>query len=710
MAQRRSRRTAAAAAESRIARAVEDESEDSNGSNYGADNNSVSSSDDEADATIEEESDTEFIPEEAEVSSKSSKSKANKKGSKATKAPASKKNNKTATTSSSSTTANPVNTSVTSKDKDSSDNAKELSDDSLKCLIRNFRLTDLQALMIYVGKNKAGRKNEMLERACELVDSTNGDIKRKVSEKVQELHSTMFRNMASAPSVNPYAATYRPNTSTGTLNPNENTTAPTTTNNISSAYVEPPPLQTIQTPRYDWQAGVYSTSISQPHSNLVYPTYPDVKLKNLPFYKVDSVLMKPSSLQPRGHVRFQEQTFSFHLTPTQASAIAQSGCRDPYGRQEYKKQIQLRFSLLETSCEQDDNFPASICIKVNGRLQTLPNPIPSNKPGVDPKRPPKPINITHLCKLSSTVPNYINVTWAVEVGSGYTISVYYVEKLSSSDLMDELKQKGKRHADYTRAVIKDKLSDKDNEIATTSCKVTLACPLGKMRMTFPCRASTCDHLQCFDAQLYLMMNEKKPKWVCPVCNKSAYYENLLIDGYFSEVLNSKKLPRGEHEIVLQSDASWDPLVIPKKKDENDAKVKQENESSESDEDSNNKKEDKKKDTTTKKEKVETLDLDDDESDEDIPLATFQKNLVPPVDKPAVVPDCVTLDESDDEILPPTSKRPRILEDEESDSVSALTTPSSVTPPPISANNVALNNIHNGGNGSSSPEIICLDDD
>ena len=49
-----------------------------------------------------------------------------------------------------------------------------------------------------------------------------------------------------------------------------------------------------------------------------------------------------------------------------------------------------------------------------------------------------------------------------------------------------------------------------------------------MRMTFPCRASTCDHLQCFDAQLYLMMNEKKPKWVCPVCNKSAYYENLLI--------------------------------------------------------------------------------------------------------------------------------------------------------------------------------------
>ena len=90
-------------------------------------------------------------------------------------------------------------------------------------------------------------------------------------------------------------------------------------------------------------------------------------------------------------------------------------------------------------------------------MQPLPNPIPTNKPGVEPKRPPKPINITGLCKLSSTVPNYLNVSWAVEVGSGYTVSVYYVEKLSSSDLMDELKKKGKRNADFTRGKLSEAL-------------------------------------------------------------------------------------------------------------------------------------------------------------------------------------------------------------------------------------------------------------
>ena len=116
---------------------------------------------------------------------------------------------------------------------------------------------------------------------------------------------------------------------------------------------------------------------------------------------------------------------------------------------------------------------------MNGKIQPLPNPIPTNKPGVEPKRPPKPIDITALCKLSSTVPNYVDVSWAVDFGRGFTVSVYYVDRLASSDLLKELKDRGTRHADYTRALIKEKLNDKDSDIATTSCKVTLACPLGE---------------------------------------------------------------------------------------------------------------------------------------------------------------------------------------------------------------------------------------
>jgi len=55
--------------------------------------------------------------------------------------------------------------------------------------------------------------------------------------------------------------------------------------------------------------------------------------------------------------------------------------------------------------------------------------------------------------------------------------------------------------------------------------------LGKIRMKVPCRSVTCDHLQCFDAITYLRMNEKKPTWFCPVCDRRADYSKLIIDGF-----------------------------------------------------------------------------------------------------------------------------------------------------------------------------------
>ena len=52
-----------------------------------------------------------------------------------------------------------------------------------------------------------------------------------------------------------------------------------------------------------------------------------------------------------------------------------------------------------------------------------------------------------------------------------------------------------------------------------------------MKMGIPTRATTCNHLQCYDAATFLQMNEKKATWLCPVCDKPAEFDNLVIDGY-----------------------------------------------------------------------------------------------------------------------------------------------------------------------------------
>ena len=58
-----------------------------------------------------------------------------------------------------------------------------------------------------------------------------------------------------------------------------------------------------------------------------------------------------------------------------------------------------------------------------------------------------------------------------------------------------------------------------------------------------------------------MMNEKKPTWTCPVCDSPARYDDLMIDGYFEEVIKSPLLPDEENEIILNQDGSWNPVPI-----------------------------------------------------------------------------------------------------------------------------------------------------
>ncbi|XP_032519632.1 E3 SUMO-protein ligase PIAS3 isoform X1 [Danaus plexippus] len=295
-----------------------------------------------------------------------------------------------------------------------------------------------------------------------------------------------------------------------------------------------------------------------------FPVHPDVKFKKLPFYDVLAELMKPSTMMPMQAGRMQEGTFIFHLTPQQATEIA-SG-KDIVGtsnKLDYVIQAQLRFCLLETSCEQEDYFPPSVNVKVNNKMCPLPNPVPTNKPTPEPKRPPRPVNISSLVKLSPTVANTIHVTWAADFTRAYVLSVFMVRKLTSAELLQRLKNKGTKNPDYTRSLIKEKLSeDYDSEIATTSLRVSLMCPLGKMRMSCPCRPANCPHLQCFDASLFLQMNERKPTWLCPVCDRPAPYDSLVVDGYFQEVLTSPRLASECNEIQLHADGSWSAHAPP----------------------------------------------------------------------------------------------------------------------------------------------------
>lgn len=434
--------------------------------------------------------------------------------------------------------------------------------DELKNMLLTFRVSELQMLLGYAGQNKTGRKTELQARALDLLKNKSIPHLTQVHTKIRELYKSIQTGgnvvlNAGAPVVNS-AAIDLPQAPTP---PTNLITNPPLRAPLMSGFL---PITDQIRARNNQFLSMYGyqpklmTMNNTPSSHPILPLNPDVRFKRLPFYDLLGELLKPSTLtvQPAAG-RDIGANFVFFLTPKQASEISMNREVGPGTRNEYVVQVQMRFCLLETAVEQEDAFPPGITVKVNGKLAPLPSPLPTNKQGnVESRRPSRPVNISHLVKLCPSVPNSLSISWNPDFQRGYVVSVNLVKKLNAEELLQRLKNKGARHADYTTGLIKDKLSDSDNDIATTVLRVSLICPLGKMRMITPCRSSTCTHLQCFDAAIFLSMNEKRPTWTCPVCNKPALYDNLVIDGYFQDVLNSTELGPDCAEIQLNKDGSW----------------------------------------------------------------------------------------------------------------------------------------------------------
>ncbi|XP_039322457.1 E3 SUMO-protein ligase PIAS4 isoform X1 [Saimiri boliviensis] len=404
-----------------------------------------------------------------------------------------------------------------------------------KNMVMSFRVSDLQMLLGFVGRSKSGLKHELVTRALQLVQF---DCSPELFKKIKELYETRYKkNSESVPQP------HRP------LDP---LTMHSTYDRASAV-----PRTPLAGPNIDYPVlyGKYLNGLGRLPAKTLKP---EVRLVKLPFFNMLDELLKPTELVPQNNEKLQESPCIFALTPRQVELIRNSRELQPGVK---AVQVVLRICYSDTSCPQEDQYPPNIAVKVNHSYCSVPGYYPSNKPGVEPKRPCRPINLTHLMYLSSAT-NRITVTWG-NYGKSYSVALYLVRQLTSSELLQRLKTIGVKHPELCKALVKEKLRlDPDSEIATTGVRVSLICPLVKMRLSVPCRAETCAHLQCFDAVFYLQMNEKKPTWMCPVCDKPAPYDQLIIDGLLSKILSECE---DADEIEYLVDGSWCPIRAEKER-------------------------------------------------------------------------------------------------------------------------------------------------
>ncbi|XP_047139773.1 E3 SUMO-protein ligase PIAS2 isoform X1 [Hydra vulgaris] len=437
--------------------------------------------------------------------------------------------------------------------------------EDLKSMLMSFRIAELQTLLGACGRSRSGRKHELLGRAISLLKSSSVAPNRdKVRARILELYHQRYPPggvelpeiaLGNPSSLQTYPAQpymqyprEEDDDSSNFINRSSNSYKDLShKTKYSSVFHHPHNSQQLQPTSY--------TSATSLHSPV--PIHPDVRFIPLPFYDIIDVLIKPTSLVQKTMAGYQEMSFVYHLTPYQTQLITSSRSYTMKSILEYGVQVHLRFCLAETSCFQEDAYPPRLKVIANNKPCLIPGQPPPNAQNQEPRKPHRPINITPV-NISPLQSNQFSVQWMPsDVGQRYTTTVHLVKTVHCETLIQQLANKPERSAEHTKAFITEKLrQDPESEIALTSLKVSLCCPIGKTRMKYPCRANNCHHLQCFDGATYLQMNERKPSWVCPVCDKKAHFSDLFKDGMFSSII---KQSVDCDDIVFFEDGSWRPL-------------------------------------------------------------------------------------------------------------------------------------------------------
>lgn len=252
----------------------------------------------------------------------------------------------------------------------------------------------------------------------------------------------------------------------------------------------------------------------------------------------------------------REATFKFILSPEQATDIAMN-------RYISKKKVafvylfQMRICLFEPGAiELTDCWPNKLHIRVNDKFCELPETDSKRRTRTKANRSVQPINeCTQYLKLNPNIYNTVILNWIPD-GKTYIMGTFLVKKLTTKELLQKLYDKEPKSSKDTKNDIIKSLADVDPELAATSYRFCLVCPLGKIRMEIPAKSTKCVHLQCFDARTFISMNEIKSTWKCPICHKPCFYDDLQIQSYFLEVVSSPNLPDDCKEIEILAEGEW----------------------------------------------------------------------------------------------------------------------------------------------------------
>ncbi|KAF9646128.1 hypothetical protein BDM02DRAFT_3271223 [Thelephora ganbajun] len=300
-------------------------------------------------------------------------------------------------------------------------------------------------------------------------------------------------------------------------------------------------------------AGPYRTSGgSYQSSSLPQAPKPIMKFQPSPFLRIDQAVSNIEECpESTSSVDRKQAGLTFTLTPEQRQKL--DSTMSKYQLRLYCTSSTFYSSIFQIPrgpCQME--FPPACEVRVNNMQMQANLKGLKKKPGTTP-----PPDLGRLVKMSPGAANrldmiYVNSQQPVH-GKKYYIIVMLVEVTSIGELIDRLKKGKFVSKEDVLAERKQSVAD-DDEIVAGEQKMSLKCPLSYARINLPARSKRCVHPQCFDATSWYSMMEQTTTWLCPICEKVLEPEELILDGYFSDILGST--PDTVEDVIVEADGQW----------------------------------------------------------------------------------------------------------------------------------------------------------
>ncbi|KAK3989495.1 PINIT domain-containing protein [Cladorrhinum sp. PSN332] len=416
----------------------------------------------------------------------------------------------------------------------------------VQALIRTVQIPSIQKLQLQnicqrVSIPKTGNKADLQRR---IIEQINIGVNARDWSRVEEIRATI----GAITKINTTPIIPQPASTSGSA-PAASLPQPYSQPRSQNAYyqaVPPNPNQTQYSAMGPYSAPGYGSSqglgMSSHHSGLngtarPAPPPPAFKFKHSPFYEIRRQIGRTKTLEIMAAHR---NTVSVDFRASD-DPVLQMCATDPTMRV-------MVFCAESDGRDQDIAFPHQCEIKVNGDDIKANHRGLKNKPGST-----KPVDVTPALRLRQTnYHNKIELTYAL-TQKQFFLSVYVCKMVPVETLVSQIAKRIRKET-VVAEITKPK---NDDDIEATSQKLSLKCPLSQLRLKHPCRSTSCNHIQCFDATSYLQLQEQGPQWECPICNKPAPYQKLAIDEYALDIVN--RTSDDVDQVTIDTNGEWNAL-------------------------------------------------------------------------------------------------------------------------------------------------------